>query len=67
MSATQRYGWYLAALQFFFALSWTVYVIYLPKLAAAAGIAPKAMILVLMLDQAIFTVCDFAPASPPTK
>jgi hypothetical protein len=60
MGATQRYGWYLAALQFFFALTWTVYVIYLPKLAAAAGIAPKAIILVLLLDQAIFTVCDFA-------
>ncbi len=60
VSATQRYGWYLAALQFFFALTWTVYVIYLPKLAAAAGIAPKAIILVLLLDQAIFTVCDFA-------
>jgi hypothetical protein len=60
MGATSRYGWYLAALQFFFALTWTVYVIYLPKLAAAAGIAPKAVILVLLLDQAIFTVCDFA-------
>jgi MFS family permease len=60
MGATQRYGWYLATLQFFFALTWTVYVIFLPKLAAAAGIAPKAVILVLLLDQAIFTVCDFA-------
>ncbi len=60
MGTTQRYGWYLAVLQLFFALTWIVYVIYLPKLAAAAGIAPKAIILVLMLDQAIFTVCDFA-------
>ena len=60
MGATShRFGWYLAALQLFFALCWTIYVIYLPKLAAAAGIAPKAIILVLMLDQAIFTVCDF--------
>jgi MFS family permease len=54
-----RFGWYLAVLQLFFALCWTIYVIYLPKLAAAAGIAPKAVILVLLLDQAIFTVCDF--------
>jgi hypothetical protein len=60
MGTMQRYGWYLAALQFFFALTWTIYVIYLPKLAAAAGIAPKAIILILLLDQAIFTVCDFA-------
>ena len=60
MSTTsQRFGWYLAVLQLFFALCWTIYVIYLPKLAAAAGIAPKAVILILMLDQAVFTVCDF--------
>jgi MFS family permease len=61
---TQRFGqylgWYLAVLQLFFTLCWTVYVIYLPKLAAAAGIAPAAVILLLMLDQAIFTVSDFA-------
>jgi hypothetical protein len=55
-----RFGWYLAVLQLFFTLCWTVYVIYLPKLAAAAGIAPGAVILLLMLDQAIFTVSDFA-------
>ena len=60
MSTAQRYGWYLAVLQLFFSLTWTVYVIYLPKLAAAAGIAPGAVILILLLDQAIFTVCDFA-------
>jgi MFS family permease len=56
---TYRYGWYLAVLQLLFALCWTVYVIYLPKLAASAGIAPKSVILILMLDQAIFTICDF--------
>ena len=61
MSATsQRFGWYLAILQLFFTLCWTVYVIYLPKLAATAGLAPKTVILLLMLDQAVFTVCDFA-------
>lgn len=59
-AASQRYGWYLAVLQLFFTLCWTVYAIYLPKLAAAAGIAPGTVILLLMLDQAIFTVCDFA-------
>jgi Major Facilitator Superfamily len=60
MGAAQRYGWYLAVLQFFFALTWTVYVVYLPQLAGAAGIAPKAIILILLLDQATFAVCDFA-------
>ena len=58
-TGSHRFGWYLALLQLVFALCWTVYVIYLPKLAAAAGIAPKAVILLLMLDQAVFTVCDF--------
>jgi MFS family permease len=60
MGSTYRFGWYLAFLQLFFALCWTIYVIYLPTLAAAAGIAPKSVILVLMLDQAIFTICDFS-------
>ncbi|MGA8969017.1 MAG: MFS transporter, partial [Pseudolabrys sp.] len=55
-TTSQRFGWYLAVLQLFFTLCWTIYVIYLPKLAATAGLAPKAVILVLMLDQAIFTV-----------
>jgi MFS family permease len=59
-TVANRFGWYLAALQLFFTLCWTVYVIYLPKLAATAGLAPKAVILLLMLDQAIFTICDFA-------
>jgi hypothetical protein len=58
--ATHRFGWYLAILQLFFTLCWTFYAIYLPKLAAAAGLLPGAVILLLMLDQLIFTVCDFA-------
>jgi hypothetical protein len=43
-----------------FTLGWTTYVIYLPKLAAEVGIAPSAVILLLMLDQAIFTISDTA-------
>ena len=53
-------GVYLAILQLVFTLGWTVYVIYLPRLAAQVGIAPTAVILVLMLDQAIFTITDTA-------
>lgn len=53
-------GWYLALLQFVFALGWTVYAIYLPRLAASVGIAGGTVIFILMLDQAIFTVTDFA-------
>ncbi len=59
-AVSRRFGWYLALLQLFFTLCWTVYVIYLPKLATAAGIPRGAIILLLMLDQAVFTVCDFA-------
>jgi hypothetical protein len=59
-TVSNRFGWYLAVLQLFFTLCWTVYVIYLPQLAAAAGLAPKAVVVILLLDQAIFTVCDFA-------
>jgi len=60
MSAiSRRFGWYLAVLQLFFTLCWTVYAIYLPKLATAAGIPRGAIILLLMADQAVFTVCDF--------
>lgn len=53
-----RLGLYLAWLQLVFTLLWTTYVIYLPKLAASVGIAPTAVILLLMMDQAIFTVTD---------
>jgi hypothetical protein len=58
-AASHRFGWYLALLQLFFTLCWTVYAIYLPKLATSAGIPASAVILILMLDQAVFTVCDF--------
>lgn len=56
----RRTGLYLALLQLVFTLGWTTYVIYLPKLAAEVGIAPSAVILILMLDQAIFTIADTA-------
>jgi Major Facilitator Superfamily len=55
-----RAGIYLAFLQLVFTLGWTTYVIYLPKLAAQVGIAPTAVVLVLMMDQAIFTITDTA-------
>ena len=54
-----RVGVYLALLQLFFTLTWTVYVIFLPALAAQVGIRPQAVMLILMLDQAIFAVMDY--------
>ncbi len=55
-----RAGIHIALLQLVFTLGWTTYVIYLPKLAVEVGIGPGAVILVLMLDQAIFTMTDTA-------
>jgi len=59
-TSANRTGVYLAMLQLVFTLGWVTYVIYLPKLAAQVGIAPSAVILILMLDQAVFTVTDTA-------
>ena len=55
-----RAGLYFAFVQLVFTLGWTVYVIYLPKLAQQVGIAPTAVIFILMMDQAIFTITDTA-------
>ncbi len=51
---------YLALLQFLFNLCWVVYAIYLPALAGNIGLAAGTVILILMMDQAIFTVFDIA-------
>ena len=59
-AGANRTGIYLGFLQFVFTLGWTIYAIYLPKLAEEVGIAPSAVILVLMLDQVIFTITDTA-------
>jgi MFS family permease len=59
-SEGRRAGVYIAVLQLVFTLGWTIYVIYLPTLAASVGIAPSAVILILMVDQLIFTVTDTA-------
>ncbi|CAN5251979.1 hypothetical protein BH10PSE10_BH10PSE10_00370 [soil metagenome] len=53
-----KVGIYLALLQLFFTLGWTVYVVYLPQLAAKAGLPPTAVIVILLVDQAVFTITD---------
>ena len=55
-----RVGIYFAFVQFLFVTCWTVYVIFLPQLAAQAGIEKKWVIYILMADQAIFTLMDFS-------
>jgi hypothetical protein len=59
-AGTNWLGFYLAFLQLVFTLLWTTYVIFLPKLATGVGIAPTAVIFVLMMDQAVFTITDTA-------
>src|SRR3984893_18508538 len=57
-TGASRTGLYLGILQLLSTLGWTTYVIYLPKLAADVGIAPTAVILILMMDHGIFTITD---------
>lgn len=49
---------YLAVVQFFFAATWTIYVIFLPTLAESVGIRRELVIWILMLDQLVFAVMD---------
>ncbi len=51
---------YLGIVQFFFATTWTLYVIYLPRLAAQAGIGAQWVPWILVADQVIFAVTDVA-------
>ena len=51
---------YLAVVQFFFATTWTIYVLYLPQLAANAGIDKRWVPWILVADQAVFAVMDVA-------
>jgi hypothetical protein len=53
-------GLYLAVVQLLFALTWVVYVIYLPQLAEAAGLPRSVVPWLLMLDQLVFMACDLA-------
>jgi len=52
-------GIYLGVLQLVFTLGWTTYAVYLPKLAASVGLSAGTVIIILMLDQVIFTITDF--------
>ncbi len=49
---------YLGVVQFFFATTWTLYVIYLPQLAAQAGIGAQWVPWILVADQVIFAATD---------
>lgn len=51
---------FLALLQLAFTLCWTVYVLFLPDLAAQAGISKSWIVMILMADQVIFAIMDWA-------
>ena len=55
-----RVGLYFALVQLFFTLTWTVYVIFLPQLAAQVGIPKQWVIFILLADQLIFLVMDIS-------
>ncbi len=49
---------YLGVVQFLFATTWTLYVIYLPQLAAQAGIGKQWVPWILVADQVVFAAMD---------
>lgn len=59
-AAPHRAGALLGVVQFLFVTTWTVYVLFLPQLAKQAGIEARWIVWILMLDQLIFTLMDFA-------
>jgi len=57
-SSNRGLALYLGVVQFFFATTWTIYVLYLPQLAANAGIDKRWVAWILVADQAVFAVMD---------
>lgn len=50
----------LAAAQFFLAIGWTVYVVFLPDLLGRAGIEARWILWILIADQLVFAASDVA-------
>jgi MFS family permease len=57
-SNSTRLAVYLGVVQFFFATTWTLYVIYLPQLAREAGIGREWIPWILVADQVVFAIAD---------
>ncbi len=49
---------YMAVVQFLFVTTWTLYVIFLPKLLETAGLPASYTLKILIIDQLIFMVMD---------
>src|SRR5512134_2699318 len=50
----------LAAVQCLATVTWIAYVVYLPQLAASAGVPASAVGWILLADQAVFALADLA-------
>ena len=49
---------YMAVVQFFFVTTWTIYVIFLPKLLTSAGLSASWTPYILIIDQLVFMAMD---------
>jgi Na+/melibiose symporter-like transporter len=58
LSSSSSLGITIGVVQFFFATTWTLYVIYLPQLAKQAGIGPEWVPWILVADQVVFAIMD---------
>src|SRR5580765_315728 len=59
-ASSNALGITIGVVQFFFATTWTLYVIYLPQLAQAAGIGKQWVPWILVADQVVFALVDVA-------
>ena len=59
---TVALGWWVGAVHALLALSWTAYVLFLPSFAAQVGLPASIVIWIVLLDQALFVVTDWASA-----
>lgn len=57
---TRAAALYLGVVQFFFATTWTIYVVYLPQLADRAGLPRSWVPWILVADQIVFALADVA-------
>ena len=58
MKSVNALAIYVAVVQFLFGTTWTLYVIYLPQLAQAAGIGREWVPWILVADQVVFAAMD---------
>lgn len=56
------FGWWVGAVHALLALSWTAYVLFLPSFVAWVGLPAPIVIWIVLLDQALFVLTDWASA-----